>query len=72
MKKITIVPMIAVLALGLAAWTKPAATENVTDIQSNTVVEESDANLSAVDGIETSNSTDLENSVDSNSSGNAL
>ncbi|KQN06006.1 hypothetical protein C8J42_102788 [Sphingomonas sp. PP-CE-1A-559] len=72
MKKITIVPMIAVLALGLAACTKPAATENVTDIQSNTVVEESDANLSAVDGIETSNSTDLENSVDSNSSGNAL
>jgi PBP1b-binding outer membrane lipoprotein LpoB len=72
MKKITIVPMIAVLALGLAACTKPVATENVTDIQSNTVVEESDANLSAVDGIETSNSTDLENSVDSNSSGNAL
>jgi PBP1b-binding outer membrane lipoprotein LpoB len=72
MKKITIVPMIAVLALGLAACTKPAATENVTDIQSNTVVEESDANLSAVDGIETSNSTDIENSVDSNSSGNAL
>ncbi|MEG8055770.1 hypothetical protein [Sphingomonas faeni] len=72
MKKITIVPMIAVLALGLAACTKPAATENVTDIQSNTVVEESDANLSAVDGIETGNSTDLENSVDSNSSGNAL
>ncbi len=72
MKKITIVPMIAVLALGLAACTKPAATENVTDIQSNTVVEESDANLSAVDGIETSNSTDLENSIDSNSSGNAL
>jgi len=72
MKKITIVPMIAVLALGLAACTKPAATENVTDIQSNTVVEESDANLSAVDGIETSNSTDLDNSVDSNSSGNAL
>ncbi len=72
MKKITIVPMIAVLALGLVACTKPAATENVTDIQSNTVVEESDANLSAVDGIETSNSTDLENSVDSNSSGNAL
>ncbi len=72
MKKITIVPLIAVLALGLAACTKPAATENVTDIQSNTVVEESDANLSAVDGIETSNSTDLENSVDSNSSGNAL
>ena len=72
MKKITIVPMIAVLALGLAACTKPAATENVTDIQSNTVVEESDANLSAVDGIETSNSTDPENSVDSNSSGNAL
>ena len=72
MKKITIVPMIAVLALGLAACTKPAATENGTDIQSNTVVEESDANLSAVDGIETSNSTDLENSVDSNSSGNAL
>jgi PBP1b-binding outer membrane lipoprotein LpoB len=72
MKKITIVPMIAVLALGLAACTKPAATDNVTDIQSNTVVEESDANLSAVDGIETSNSADLENSVDSNSSGNAL
>ena len=72
MKKITIVPMIAVLALGLAACTKPAATENVTDIQSNTVVEDSDANLSAVDGIETSNSTDLENSIDSNSSGNAL
>ncbi|MES3081922.1 hypothetical protein [Sphingomonas faeni] len=72
MKKITIVPMIAVLALGLAACTKPASTENVTDIQSNTVVEESDANLSAVDGIETSNSTNLENSIDSNSSGNAL
>ena len=72
MKKITIVPMIAVLALGLAACTKPAATENVTDIQSNTVVEETDANLSAVDGVETSNSTDLENSVDSNSSGNAF
>ena len=72
MKKITIVPMIAVLALGLAACTKPAATDNVTDIQSNTVVEESDANLSAVDGIETSNSTDFENSIDSNSSGNAL
>jgi PBP1b-binding outer membrane lipoprotein LpoB len=72
MKKITIVPMIAVLALGLVACTKPAATENATDIQSNTVVEESDANLSAVDGIETSNSTDLENPVDSNSSGNAL
>ena len=72
MKKITIVPMIAVLALGLAACTKPAATENVTDIQSNTVVEDSDANLSAVDGIETSNLADLENSVDTNSSGNAL
>ena len=72
MKKITIVPMIAVLALGLAACTKPAATENVTDIQSNTVVEESDANLSAVDGIETSNSSDLENSVEVNSTGNAL
>ena len=72
MEKITIVPMIAVLALGLAACTKPAATENVTDIQSNTVVEESDANLSAADGIETSNSADLDNSVDTNSSGNAL
>ena len=72
MKKITIVPMIAVLALGLAACSKPADTTNVTDIQSNTVVEESDANLSAIDGIETSNSSDLENSVEVNSTGNAL
>jgi PBP1b-binding outer membrane lipoprotein LpoB len=72
MKKITIVPMIAVMALSLAACSKPAATSNVSDTDTNTVVEESDANLSAVDGIETSNSDDLSNSVESNTSGNAF
>ncbi len=72
MKKITIVPMIAVMALSLAACSKPADTSNVTDIETNTVVEDTDSNLSAVDGIETSNSADLENSTDLNSSGNAL
>ncbi|WP_380779581.1 hypothetical protein [Sphingomonas sp. R86520] len=72
MKKITIVPMIAVMALGLAACSKPAATSNSVDIETNTVVEDTDANLSAVDGIETSNSDDLVNSAELNSSGNAF
>lgn len=72
MKKIMILPMIAAMALGVAACSKPAETSNVTDIESNTVIEESDANLSAVDGIATDNSADLENGVEVNSSGNAL
>jgi PBP1b-binding outer membrane lipoprotein LpoB len=72
MKKITILPMIAVMALSLAACSKPAETSNVSDTQTNTVVEETDANLSAVDGIETSNSDDLSNSAESNTSGNAF
>ncbi len=72
MKKITIVPMLAVAALSLAACSKTADTSNVADVETNTVVEESDANLSAVDGIETSNSDDLLNVAESNATGNAF
>jgi PBP1b-binding outer membrane lipoprotein LpoB len=72
MKKITIVPMIAVLALGLAACSKTAEPSNVSAVDTNTVVEESDANFSAVDGVETGNSTDLINESETNSTGNAL
>ncbi len=73
MKKITIVPMIAALTLGLAACGKPADTTNVTTSDTNTVVEESDANLSAVDGVATDNSSDLTNATDGNATdGNAL
>ena len=72
MKKLMIVPMIAVMALGLAACSKPSTTSNVTDIESNTVIEDTDANLSAVDGIATDNSADLENSAELNVTGNAL
>ncbi|TCQ08329.1 hypothetical protein [Sphingomonas sp. PP-CC-3A-396] len=72
MKKITIVPMIAVLALGLAACSKTAEPSNVLAIDSNTVVEESDANFSAVDGVATENSTDLINTTETNTTGNTF
>ncbi len=72
MKKITIVPMIAVLALGLAACSKTAEPSNVAAIDTNTVVEESDANFSAVDGVDTENSADLVNVTETNTTGNAL
>jgi hypothetical protein len=72
MKKIAILPMMAVLALGVAACSKTADTSNTTTETSNTIVEESDANLTATDGLDTSNSDDLLNSGESNASGNAL
>jgi len=71
MKKIAILPMMAVLALGVAACSKTAETSNTTET-SNTIVEESDANLTATDGLDTSNSDDLLNTAESNASGNAL
>jgi hypothetical protein len=72
MKKIAILPMMAVLALGVAACSKPADTSNTTTETSNTIVEESDANFTATDGLDTSNSGDLLNAEESNTSGNAL
>lgn len=77
MKKITILPMIAIVAFGLAACSKPADTENVSAADTNTVIEESDANFSAVDGVNTENSTDVANTsdlnaVDSNTAANAF
>lgn len=71
MKKIALVPMIAALALGVAACSKTAEVSNTTET-SNTVVEESDANFSATDGLATSNSDDLLNDSDANATGNAL
>ncbi|TXC69553.1 hypothetical protein FSB78_00145 [Sphingomonas ginsenosidivorax] len=71
MKKIALVPMMAVLALGVAACSKTADTSNTTT-ESNTIVEESDANLSVTDGLDATNTTGLINSEDPNASGNAL
>lgn len=72
MKKIAILSMMAALTLGVAACSKPADTSNTTTETSNTIVEESDANLTATDGLDTSNSTDVLNTEDTNTTGNAL
>ena len=72
MKKIAILPMIAVAALGLAACSKTAETTNTTTTESNTVIEESDANFSAVDGPDALNEADLINSESSNTTTNTL
>jgi len=72
MKKIAILPMIAVAALGLAACSKTAETTNTTTTETNTVIEESDANFSAVDGPDALNETDLINSESSNTTTNTL
>lgn len=72
MKKITIVPMIAALTLGLAACGKPTETTNVTTTETNTIVDDADANLTATDGVTTDNSADLDNVTDGNVAGNAL
>ncbi|RMB36864.1 hypothetical protein C8J47_0442 [Sphingomonas sp. PP-F2F-G114-C0414] len=71
MKKIAFVPILAVLGLGLAACNKTADTTNTSSVETNTVVEESDANFSAVDGIDTANDTDLGNAELSNGTTNA-
>jgi len=72
MKKIAILPMIAVAALGLAACSKTAETTNTTTTETNTVIEESDANFSAVDGPDALNEADLINSESSNTTTNTL
>ncbi len=71
MKKIAFVPLLAVLGLGLAACDKTADTANTSSLETNTVVEESDANFSAVDGIDTANDTDIGNADLSNGTTNA-
>ncbi len=72
MKKIALLPIVAVLALGAAACSKTADTTNTTTTETNTLVEEPDANLSAVDGIDTTNSSDLLNVDDGNTTTNAF
>lgn len=72
MNKFLTIPMIAALSLGLAACGKPTETTNETTIETNTVVEDTDANLSATDGVDTANSSDLLNTEESNASTNAL
>jgi hypothetical protein len=71
MKKIAFVPILAVLGLGLAACNKTADTANTSSAETNTVVEESDANFSAVDGIDTANDADIGNADLSNGTTNA-
>lgn len=66
MKKIAILPMFAVLALGVAACSKPADTSNTTTTETNTVIEDTDANFAAVDGVDTDNSTDVLNTTETN------
>lgn len=72
MKKILIVPVLAVLVVGMSACSKTAEPANVSAADSNTVIEETDSNLSAVDGLQTDNSADLGNELDNGTTGNAL
>lgn len=72
MKSIPVLAMTAVVALGLSACSKPDTTNTTSISETNTVVEESDANLSAVDGVATDNSVELDNGVVSNTTTNAL
>lgn len=72
MKKILIGPALAMLVVGMSACSKTADTGNVSAVESNTVIEETDTNLSAVDGVATDNSADLGNELDNGATGNAL
>ena len=71
MKKIAFIPILAVLGLGLAACNKTADTANTSSVETNTVVEESDANFSAVDGIDAANDKNIGNADLSNGTTNA-
>lgn len=77
MKKILVISALGALSLGLSACGKADEPANTTIIESNTTIEDTDANLSAVDGLGSENSvdlntTDLNGSELSNVSSNAL